>query len=160
MKKTEIKKVTTKQLMARLDKLCDGAGVNAYEKCLIIKEIFENKKHLKFFKNADDRSKKLQEYCGTMALTVAACLQMIKFFPKKKDWENGRLDVLQAESAKLLMKELNKNKKKKKNEPDTKSRRDWRADYFKLLDENRELVLKLAEVKSELKGIKETLAAQ
>lgn len=154
MKKTEIKKTATKELINRLDKLSKGSGLNAYEKCLIIKEIFENKKHLKFFKNADNRAEKLQEHAGTMALTVAVCLHMIEFFPNKKDWENGRLDILRDKSAKLLMEKISNTKT-------TTSKRkcsSWKDKYFKLLEDYRELELKYTDVKGRLESLEKAMS--
>ncbi len=104
-----------KQLLGKLDKFTKHNGVVAWETAKIVRQLWSDQAFLRegCAGVLDTMTSKLAVYSGRFAFGLNDMLQMIEHFPARKDWEDGRLDLLRDKTARAILKKTSQKKRAK-----------------------------------------------
>lgn len=96
-----------KSLLAEAKSLTKNNGVNAWRTALIVRELMRGVESDAFLHEGcggilENRDSQLASLVGRFALSVSDMENMLNYFPDKRDWERGRLDILRDDATKAL----------------------------------------------------------
>lgn len=80
-----------KEQLIHARSLMGKAGVIAYDRAVVLKEVFENDDFRADSGDDMRSSRRLDEYVNDLCLTFLDLLQLLKHYPTRKQWASGKL---------------------------------------------------------------------
>lgn len=142
-----------KQWRFSADQHSKGAGANAFEVALAVRNLFNSKEFVTEAHNnvLDNSTEELALYCERMGMRLHAMLAMINHFPKKEDWESKSLPSLHEETLHSLSKPYKPGQGKRLKHDELMRR--LREENRQLKAENKKLRTAMDKLKRELEAV-------